>query len=138
MTDTAGKGAGPRIVLYSDDVDIREEVRLGVGPRLDASSPEIRWLEVATADAVIAQARGGDVDLFVLDAEADKVGGMGLARQLKDEIDDCPPVIVIIARAADAWLASWSNAEHVVTQPVDPMIIHDAVERLLNLGAPAR
>ncbi|MCL2091516.1 MAG: hypothetical protein FWH11_09940 [Micrococcales bacterium] len=135
MTDTAG--AGPRIVLYSDDVDIREEVRLAVGPRLDADTPDIRWVEVATADAVVAEARGDDVDLFVLDAEADKVGGMGLARQLKDEIDHCPPVLVIIARPADAWLASWSNAENVVTRPLDPMVVHDMVVRMLDAPTPA-
>ncbi|MCL2849805.1 MAG: hypothetical protein FWE61_07150 [Micrococcales bacterium] len=133
MTDTAG----PRIVLYSDDVDMREEVLLAVGPRLDADSPDTRWVQVATADAVVAEARRGDVDLFILDAEADKVGGMGLARQLKDEIDACPPVMVVIARATDAWLASWSNAEHVVVRPMDPMVVHDAVVRLLDAPAPA-
>ena len=135
MTDTAGMG--PRIVLYSDDVDVREEVRLAVGPRLDADSPDTRWVEVATADAVVKEARGGDVDLFILDAETDKVGGMGLSRQLKDEIDDCPPVLVIIARPADAWLASWSNAENVATQPLDPMVVHDMVVRMLDAPTPA-
>ena len=134
MTTTAG----PRIVLYSDDVDVREEVRLAVGSRLDADSPDIRWVEVATADAVVAEARRGDADLFVLDAEADKVGGMGVARQLKDEIDDCPPVLVVIARPADAWLASWSNAEQVVLRPLDPMVVHDMVARMLGASTSAR
>lgn len=131
-------GSGPRIVLYSDDVDVREEVRLGVGPRLGADQPDIEWCETATADAVIAAARTGEVDLFVLDAETDKVGGMGLARQLKDEIVDCPPVVVVIARAVDGWLASWSNAEQVVARPIDPMAVHDAVARLLGASADAR
>ncbi|MCL2466830.1 MAG: hypothetical protein FWF02_09415 [Micrococcales bacterium] len=129
MTDTE---PGPRIVLYSDDVDVREEVRLTVGPRLDADSPDICWVEVATSDVVVAQARTGDVDLFILDAETDKVGGMGLARQLKDEIEDCAPVVVVIARPTDAWLASWSNAEYVAVRPLDPMVIHDAVVQLLD------
>ena len=135
MTDTGG--AGPRIVLYSDDVDLREEVRLAVGPRLDADTPNTRWVETATADAVIAEARSGDVDLFILDAETSKVGGMGLARQLKDEIDYCAPVLVIIARPADAWLASWTNAENVAVRPLDPMVLHDMAVRLLDAPTPA-
>ncbi|MCL2422484.1 MAG: hypothetical protein FWD11_01090 [Micrococcales bacterium] len=129
MTDTE---PGPRIVLFSDDVDVREEVRLAVGPRLDADSPDIRWAEAATPEMVIAEARGGDVDLFVLDAEVGKLGGMGVARQLKDEIDDCAPVVVVIARPTDAWLASWSNAEYVAVRPLDPMVVHDAVVQLLD------
>ena len=35
---------------------------------------------------------------------------MGIAKQLKDEIENCPPVLVLTGRADDAWLASWSRA----------------------------
>jgi DNA-binding response OmpR family regulator len=129
MPHTAG--STPRIVLYSDDVDFREEIRLGVGPRL-ATGRTVEWVEVATGDALVEIAHTQDVDLFILDAEAAKVGGMGLARQLKDEIDDCAPVIVVIARQVDAWLASWSNAEQVLVRPLDPMALHAAVTRLVD------
>ncbi len=76
---------GPSILLYSDDVDVREQVRLAVGRRLERGAPEIRWLEVATADEVVDIVRNDPPALLVLDGEADKVGGMGLSRQLKDE-----------------------------------------------------
>ena len=46
---------------------------------------------------------------------------MGLARQLKDEIDDCPPIVVLVGRPQDAWLASWSRADAVISQPLDPI-----------------
>lgn len=52
--------------------------------------------------------RGG-FDLVILDGEASPVGGMGIAKQLKDEIDGCPPVLVLTGRADDAWLAAWSK-----------------------------
>ena len=48
----------PRILLYSDDVDAREQVRLAVGRRLRRGAPDIEWVEVATAPAVITQRRG--------------------------------------------------------------------------------
>jgi hypothetical protein len=135
-SSTSPAGSGPRILLYSDDVDVRAQVRLAVGPRLGAGQPSIEWIEVATADAVLAVAQAGGADLLVL--ETDKVGGMGLARQLKDEVFECAPVLLLVARAADAWLAAWSNAEGVVSRPLDPMEVHDAAARLLVGGAVAR
>ncbi|SFK02498.1 response regulator transcription factor [Cellulomonas sp. KH9] len=126
----------PRILLYSDDVDAREQVRLAVGRRLGRGEPDIAWVEVATADAAIAATDAGGLDLLVLDGEADKVGGLGLCRQLKDEVYDCPPVLVLTGRPQDAWLASWSNADAVVSRPLDPVVLHAAVVDLVHAGAP--
>jgi len=133
----AQTSTGPRILLYSDDVDARQQVRLGVGRRLGHGEPDIEWTEVATAAAVIASAEQGGLDLLILDGEADKVGGMGLARQLKDEVFRCPPVLVLTGRPQDAWLASWSNADGVVSRPLDPVELHDAVVALLQASAVA-
>ncbi len=129
---------GPRILLYSDDVDARAQVRLAVGRRLRRGAPDIAWVEVATAAAVIAQAETGELDLLILDGEADKVGGLGLARQLKDEIFRCPPTLVLTGRPQDAWLASWSNADAVVSRPLDPVELHDAIAGLVESPAATR
>jgi DNA-binding response OmpR family regulator len=127
---------GPRILLYSDDSDTRAQVRLGVGRRLGRGAPDIRWSEVATPQAALQQAETGEYDLLVLDGEAGKVGGMALARQVKDEVFRCPPVLVLTGRPQDAWLAAWSDADAVVSQPLDPVELHDAVAGLLS-RAPA-
>lgn len=129
---------GPRILLYSDDVDARAQVRLAVGRRLRRGAPDIEWVEVATAPAVIAQAESGGLDLLILDGEADKVGGLGLARQLKDEIFRCPPTLVLTGRPQDAWLASWSNADAVVSRPLDPVELHGAVAAIVEQSAVSR
>jgi DNA-binding response OmpR family regulator len=63
----------------------------------------------------------GGVDVLVLDGEAQPAGGMGISRQAKDEIHDCPPVLLIIGRADDGWLATWSRADAVVSHPIDPV-----------------
>jgi DNA-binding response OmpR family regulator len=136
--DNAATVAAPRILLYSDDVDAREQVRLAVGRRLRRGAPDIEWVEVATAPAVISSTEAGGLDLLILDGEADKVGGMGLARQLKDEIYQCPPILVLTGRPQDAWLASWSNAEAVVSRPLDPVELHTAVASLVEARAVAR
>ncbi|KQY24912.1 hypothetical protein ASD16_05405 [Cellulomonas sp. Root485] len=129
---------GPRILLYSDDVDARAQVRLAVGRRLRRGAPDIEWVEVATAAAVIAQTESGGLDLLILDGEADKVGGLGLARQLKDEIFRCPPTLVLTGRPQDAWLASWSNADAVVSRPLDPVELHGAVAAIVESSAVTR
>ena len=129
--------AGPRIVLYSDDVDVRAQVRLAVGSRLAHGAPAIEWVEAATAAAVIGAVEAGGIDLLVLDGEADKVGGMGLARQLKEEIYRCPPALVLTGRPQDAWLASWSNADAVVSRPIDPIALQSTVAALLSAEAVA-
>jgi len=128
---------GPRILLYSDHVDTREQVLLAVGRRLGKNQPLIRWVEVATEAAVISAMDGGLFDLLVLDGETGKVGGMGLCRQLKDEVFECPPVLVLTGRPQDAWLASWSYADGVVSRPLDPIEVQRAVADLLLAPADA-
>ena len=137
VTTTHGDAAAPqarapRILLYSDDVSVREQVRLAVGRRLRAGSPDIEWHEVATADAVVTAADTQGWDLLVLDGEADKAGGMGLCRQLKNEIYRCPPVLVLTGRPQDGWLASWSLADDAVPRPFDAVALQRAVADLLR------
>ena len=48
--------------------------------------PELEYLDVATAPVVIANLDGGGIDLAILDGEATPTGGMGMAKQLKDEV----------------------------------------------------
>jgi len=108
-----------------------------LGKRVRPELPELSYLEVATAAVVIQQLDSGSVDLAILDGEATPVGGMGVAKQLKDEIDDCPPILVITGRPDDAWLANWSRAEAAVPHPIDPIRLGDAVVTLLR-GLPRR
>ena len=63
----------------------REDVRLALGRRVARDLPPVRVEEVATQPAVLTAMDRGGVDLAILDGEA-VPGGMGLCRQLKDEI----------------------------------------------------
>ena len=118
------------ILLYSDDVDTREAVKLAVGRRPAVDLPVVRWTEVATPAAAIAAVDAGGLDVLVLDGEAVPAGGMGLCKQLKDEIYQCPPVLVLTGRPQDAWLATWSRADLAVPHPLDPSAIAQAVAEL--------
>ncbi len=121
-----------RVLVYSDDSSTRSAVLLALGKRPHPDLPELEYVECATEPAVIATMDAGDVDLAILDGEAWPAGGLGICRQLKDEIYRCPPILVLIGRADDRWLATWSRAEAALTHPIDPMALAQAVVRLLQ------
>lgn len=121
-----------RVLLYSDDRITREQVRLALGRKLAGDLPELDVFEVATQPVVLQAMDAGGIDLVILDGEATPSGGMGLCHQLKNEIKDCPPVLLLVARAADAWLATWSEADAITPYPVDPVRLPGAAADLLR------
>lgn len=127
-----------RVLLYSDNADTRALVRLALGARLAPELPELDLTEVATSPTVLGEFAADRVDLAILDGEASPVGGMGLAKQLRDEFDPCPPLLVIIARSADQWLAHWSRADASVAAPIDPIDLAETVANLLRGPAPVQ
>lgn len=122
----------PHILVYSDDASVREQVKLALGRRIHPELPELTYVDVATGPMVIHRVETDNIDLAILDGEAAPTGGMGIAKQLKDEIDDCPPIVVLTGRRDDAWLAKWSRAEAAVPLPIDPIQLADAVVGLLR------
>lgn len=126
------------IVVYSDDMSVRAHIAAALGSRVAPDLAPHVITEFATGPAlrlyVDDRARTSDlnIDLFILDGEAAPEGGMGVARQLKDEVFNCPPVLVITARKEDAWLATWSRAEANVLHPIDPFTLAETVADLLR------
>ncbi|SDM68211.1 hypothetical protein SAMN05192576_0681 [Nocardioides szechwanensis] len=127
-----------KVLVYSDDVNTRQQVILALGRRPHPDLPELEYIEVATEPVVIQNMDAGHVDLAILDGEAVPAGGLGIAKQLKDEIYECPPVLVLTGRPQDAWLATWSRAEAAVPHPIDPIQLADSVVALLRARVPAQ
>jgi len=134
---SAAQGAGSAsdvrqvsVLLYSDDSTVRDAVRLGVGRRPARDVEVATWRECATQPAVVAAVEATRFDVLILDGEATPMGGMGLCRQLKNEIYDCPPVLVLTGRVQDGWLAAWSLADAVVPHPLDPVALARTVAGL--------
>jgi len=65
--------------------------------------PEAEIIDVATEPALFRLLDSGGADVMVLDGEAQPAGGMGVCRQAKDEVYNCPPALLIIGRADDGW-----------------------------------
>ncbi len=128
----------PIIIVYSDDASVRAAIVAALGKRVAADMPEHQIQEFATGPALRAFVDRKNVsgelraNLFILDGEAVPEGGMGVARQLKDEVFNCPPVLLITGRREDAWLAAWSRAEASVIHPIDPFTLANTVADLLR------
>ena len=128
----------PIIIVYSDDASVRAAIVAALGKRVAADMPEHQIQEFATGPALRAfvdrKSVSGELraNLFILDGEAVPEGGMGIARQLKDEVFNCPPVLLITGRREDAWLAAWSRAEASVIHPIDPFTLANTVADLLR------
>jgi DNA-binding response OmpR family regulator len=119
------------VLLYSDDPQVRDRMRMAIGTR-PAADLTVKFLDAATQGEVTRMVDAQDVDLLVLDGEAQPAGGLGISRQLKDEIDDCPPTLVVIARAADRWLAAYASVDATLTHPLDPMTTGQKVAAMLR------
>ncbi|RYY45211.1 MAG: response regulator transcription factor, partial [Actinomycetales bacterium] len=111
------------VLVYSDDRDVRNAVITALGTRPHPDLPPFEYVECATEPVVwqhLDDTRRRP-DLVILDGEANPAGGLGVARQMKDEIFQAPPVLVLTGRPQDAWLATWSRAEAAVSHPIDPL-----------------
>lgn len=124
-----------KVLVYSDDATVRHSVRVALGQRPAADISAVDILECATEPAVIRAVDAKRFDLLILDGEAVPAGGMGVARQLRDEIFQCPPVLLLVGRAQDQWLATWSGADAVVAHPIDPRELVRSAVSLLSASA---
>lgn len=124
------------VLVFSHRPEVREAVINAVGRRPAADIGRVRYVEAGTIADVLAEVDAGGVNLAILDGEAQPTGGMGLSRQLKNEIAQCPPVIVVVRRRDDRWLAVWSQADAVIVHPLDPLVAAETVAEVLRARRP--
>ena len=121
------------VVVYSSDSTVRAQILAALGRQIAADLPEHRVHEIATGNALRLYVDSKKpADLFILDGEATPEGGMGISRELKDEVFNCPPVLLIAGRVQDAWLATWSRADDVLLHPIDPFTLGEKAANLLR------
>jgi DNA-binding response OmpR family regulator len=123
------------VLLYSDDARVREQMRLAIGTR-PAADLTVEFVDAATYDECVRLVDDYEIDLMVLDGEATPAGGIGIARQIRDDRPaDAPPTCVVIARAADRWLAAYAQVDATLVHPLDPVTTGQTITRLLRGGA---
>jgi DNA-binding response OmpR family regulator len=121
-----------KILVFSHRPEVRETIVTAIGRRPAADIGRVAYVEVGTVAEVLMEMDGGDIDLAILDGESQPTGGIGLCRQLKNEIDECPPIVIAVRRKDDRWLATWSQADAVVVHPLDPLTAAETVADVLR------
>ncbi|WP_229400303.1 hypothetical protein [Micromonospora okii] len=124
------------VLLYSDDPQVRDRMRLAVGTR-PAPGLRVEFVDASNYGECIRLVDDYEIDLLLLDGEASPGGGLGIARQIKDDRDDSPPACLVIARAADRWLAAYAEVEATLVHPLDPVTTGATVAELLRAHTPA-
>ena len=120
------------IVVASDAPSVCREVRSVT------EGPDTVVEEVSSGPAVLATVRDRDVDLVVVDMQMGSMGGMAVCLDLRLEesmgVTPHVPVLMLLDRRADVFLARRSSAEGWVVKPLDPIRIRRAVSQLLAGG----
>ncbi|TNC23886.1 amidohydrolase family protein [Amycolatopsis alkalitolerans] len=121
-----------RILVFSHRGEVRESIINAIGRRPAADLGRVDYVEAAGVSDVLQEMDEGGIDLAILDGEAQPTGGIGLCRQLKNEILDCPPIVVAVRRKDDRWLATWSQADAVLVHPLDPLTAAETIAEVLR------
>ena len=119
------------VLLYSDDPAVRDRIRLAIGPR-PAADLAIEFVDASTWEECRRLLDEYEIDLMILDGEAAPAGGLGIARQTKDEYADPPPTCVVLARAADRWLAAYAQVDGTLVYPLDPVTTGQTIAGMLR------
>ncbi|MGH9293382.1 MAG: response regulator transcription factor [Acidimicrobiales bacterium] len=122
----------PRILLVADAKSVLAEVRAA----LEDADSEIS--EVSSGEAVRQAVAEDAPDLVVTDLQVGAMGGMAICLDLRLEASGgrLPhvPVLVLLDRRADVFLARRSAAEGWVLKPLDPLRLRRAARVLLDGG----
>jgi DNA-binding response OmpR family regulator len=122
----------PDILIAADSAAVYDEIRSMVG----GSDTSVRWVS-----------RGADVrnemnvrpaDLAIVDSQIGAMGGIAVALDLRLEADagrlEPRPVLLVLDRRPDVFMARRSGAEGWILKPLDPIRMRKAVAALLAGG----
>jgi DNA-binding response OmpR family regulator len=122
----------PDVLIVSDAVTIRDEVKAVL------EDPTVTVRELTRGAEVRGAVEEKAPDLVVLDLQVGKMGGMAtcLDLRLEEGAGRLPhvPVLMLLDRRADVFLARRSQAEGWIVKPFDPMRLARAVNAVMGGG----
>jgi len=122
----------PELLVVSDSPNVREAVIAAL------PSPDITVRELSAGAQVREAVQQSTPDLVILDQQIGCMGGMAVCLDLHLEqgAGRLPPVpvLMLLDRRADVFLARRSEAEGYVVKPVDPPRLGRAITALLSGG----
>ena len=97
-------------------------------------APAREVLIVEDGQNIITLAESRDIDVIVVGQSLGHMGGFAVSRELKQLAETgairAPKVVVLLERAADAWLADWSRCDAYLIKPIDVGALESLVDEL--------
>jgi DNA-binding response OmpR family regulator len=122
----------PEIVIAADSQSVADEIR----SVLEDPETTVRW--VSRGEAVREDVNARPADLVIADMQIGTMGGIAVALDIKLEADagrlDPCPVLLLLDRRPDVFMARRSGAEGWLVKPLDPIRLRTAVAALLAGG----
>ena len=123
----------PEILIAADAQSVFDEVRSVV----EDVEVSVRW--VRRGEDVRESMNLDPADLVIADMQIGTMGGIAVALDMKLEADagrlEARPVLLLLDRRPDVFLARRSGAEGWVLKPLDPIRLRTAVAALLAGGS---
>jgi DNA-binding response OmpR family regulator len=122
-----------RVLLVSPDVHARDLMRVAVGSLERRLGEPLTFLDASDGERGARLGLRERPDAVVADETASRAGAFSLARDLRGAPDPYTgPIVVLLERRQDAWLAGWSGADAWFVKPVDPFELADRLVELLT------
>lgn len=122
-----------RVLLVSPDAHVRDLMRVGVGSVERRLGEELSFLDAANGEEGAKLGLRERPEAVVADEIASRAGAFSMARDLRGDPDPyLGPIVVLLERRQDAWLARWSGADAWFVKPVDPFELADRLVELMS------
>jgi DNA-binding response OmpR family regulator len=122
----------PQILIAADTQSVFDEVRSVV----EEPGTTVRW--VRSGEAVREEMNQRPADLVIADMQIGNMGGIAVTMDLELEADagrlEHRPVLLLLDRRPDVFMARRSGAQGWVLKPLDPIRLRSAVSALLAGG----
>jgi CheY-like chemotaxis protein len=120
------------ILVASDAPTLRKEIVAVI------SGPDVELHTATSGPEVIAFVVENSPDLVIVDMQMGNMGGMAVCLELRlqesyDAVDHTP-VLMLLDRRPDVFLAKRSGAEGWLVKPLDPLRLRRATKSLLTEG----
>ena len=121
------------VVVASDESWVRAEVAAVL-----SSQPDIEIHEITAGSSVLWAVHEYDPELVIVDLQIGNMGGMAACMELRleegaDRIAHVP-VLMLLDRRPDVFLARRAGAEGWLVKPLDPIRLRKAIQALLDGG----